>query len=105
MCISNNTAANELIQRVQNHVLKNNKFKNVINIRMHSVNTKTRIMHYEARNNEKIEKIVINSIFEMTKMTKFKIALIIHETNQKIRKIRHKIKNRKDQFHKITLFI
>ena len=41
MCISNNTAANELIQRVQNRALKNDKFKNVIIIRMRSVNTKT----------------------------------------------------------------
>ena len=62
---------------------------------MHNVNTKTQTMHYEIRNDEKIEKIVIDSIFEMTKMTKFKVALIIHEANRKIRKIRHEIKNRR----------
>ena len=102
---SNNTAANEIIQRVQYRALKNDKFKNVIIIRMHSVNTKTQIMHYKARNDEKIEKIMIISIFEMIEMTKFKIALMIHEMNQKIQKIRHEIKNRKYQFYKINLFI
>ena len=62
-------------------------------------------MHYEARNNEKITRIVISSIFEMTKMTKFKIALMIHKANQKIRKIRHEIKDRRYQFYKINLLI
>ena len=52
-------------------------------------------MHHETQNDEKVEKIVINSIFEMTEMTKVKVALMIHETNQNIRKIRHEIKNRK----------
>ena len=72
---------------------------------MHSVNTKAQIMHYEIRNNKKIEKVVINSIFEMTEMTKFKIALMIHEANQKIRKICHELRNRRYQFHKMNLFI
>ena len=91
MCFSN-TAVNQLIQRVQNRVSKNNRFKNVIIIRMQSVNTKTQIMHYKTRNNEKIEKIVINSIVEITKMTKFKIALMIHEMNQNFKKFVTKLK-------------
>ena len=41
MCTSNNIAADELSQRTQIRVSKNDKFKNVIIIRMYSVNTKT----------------------------------------------------------------
>ena len=79
MCISINTAINKPIQRIQIRVSKNDKFENVIIIRIHSVNTKTQIMHHETQKNEKIEKIVQNSILKMSKFAKFKFALIIHK--------------------------
>ena len=81
MCTTNNTAADELIQRIQIRVSKNDRFKNDIIIRMQSVNTKTSIMRYKTRKNEKIEKIVLNSILKMIKFAKFKVALIIHKAN------------------------
>ena len=40
ICISNNTATDKLIQRIQIRVSNDEKFKNAIIIRMYSVNTK-----------------------------------------------------------------
>ena len=48
---------------------------------------------------------MLDSILKLTEFAKFKIVLIIQKTNQKIRQIRHEIKNRRYQFHKINLSI
>ena len=41
-------------------------------------------MHHETQKNEKIEKVVSNSILKKTKIAKFKVILMIHEIDQKI---------------------
>ena len=72
---------------------------------MRSVNTKTQIMRHKTQKNKKIEKIVSNSTLKMTELAKFKIVLMIHKANQKIRQIRHEIKDPKDQLYKMNLSI